>query len=177
MSLSSDAFRLFVTCLCYASQYLTDGVIATKIAERLGSEEFYVELLDSKLIERTESGWLISSYLKYQSSKEDVEIAKHKNKERLSKWRQKQSCNTITNAIPNKPVTNYKSVRNADVTEPHTPTPTPTYKIKRTPKEVSKPKKLALKRKPTLHYITPNELLELSNQIRSMQRQSEADYE
>ncbi len=137
MSLSSDAVRLHITCICYASQYLTDGVIATKIAEKLGSEEFYVELLDSKLIERTESGWLLSSYLEYQSSKEEVETAKRKNKERLSKWRQKQSGNTITDAVPNKPVTNYKcvrnGVRNADVTEPHTPVPVPTHTHTHTP--------------------------------------------
>lgn len=74
--LSDAAFRLHVHAFCYASRQLTDGFIPVRwLTGGRGKEPKAVQILvDAGLWEATDGGYRIHDYLKYQQSRETVEI-------------------------------------------------------------------------------------------------------
>jgi hypothetical protein len=118
IGLPDNAFRLYITILCYSSRYLTDGFIPAPVADRLGHAGTFGELNVAGLIEPLDSGWQIGNYSEYQSTKADVEEKKAHNRERTKRWRAQKRGNAD--------VTGNNQVGDTDVTIPHTPTHTPT---------------------------------------------------
>lgn len=119
IGLPDNAFRLYITILCYSSRYLTDGFIPAPVADRLGHAGTFGELNVAGLIEPLDDGWQIGNYSEYQSTKADVEERKAHNRERTKRWRAQKRGNAD--------VTPQEQVSNADVTIPHTPTHTHTH--------------------------------------------------
>lgn len=101
ITLSDKAFRTYVSGLCYSSRYLTDGFLSDPVVKRLDGVESASELEGVGLWSRKENGWEIASYAEYQSSKEQVEAAKARNRERVAKWRKRQHEDDEANAISN----------------------------------------------------------------------------
>lgn len=126
ITLSDKAFRTYISGLCYASRYLTDGYLAEPVVKRLDGVLSAVELEGMGLWQKAENGWQIASYSEYQTSKEQVEAAKAKNRERVAKWRKKTQEETEVNDITN-----------ALVMSPHTPTHTPIHTHTHTDKEIT----------------------------------------
>jgi hypothetical protein len=118
IGLPDNAFRLYITILCYSSRYLTDGFIPSPVADRLGHAGVFGELNVAGLIEPLDDGWQICNYSEYQSTKADVEEKKAHNRERTKRWRQQKRGNAD--------VTGEKQISDTDVTIPHTPTHTHT---------------------------------------------------
>jgi len=118
IGLPDNAFRLYISLLCYSSRYLTDGFISLVVADRLGFEGVFKELSVASLITPLDNGWQIANYEEYQSTKADVEVVKARNRERTQRWREKNKGNAD--------VTRNKQDSNSDVTIPHTHTPTHT---------------------------------------------------
>lgn len=117
ITLSDKAFRVYISGLCYSSRYLTDGFLSDPVVNRLDGVLSAEELAGVGLWSRAENGWEIASYAEYQSSKEQVEAAKARNRERVAKWRNKkqeeeEEVNAISNAL---------------VMTPHTHTHTPIH--------------------------------------------------
>ena len=115
LTLSDKAFRTYISGLCYSSRYLTDGFLSDAVLTRLDGVESAEELEGMGLWRRAANGWEIASYAEYQSSKEQVEAAKAKNRERVAKWRNKrheEEDNAISNEL---------------VMTPHTPIHTHTH--------------------------------------------------
>ena len=123
ITLSDKAFRVYISGLCYSSRYLTDGFLADPVVNRLDGVLSAEELVLVGLWSRRENGWEIASYAEYQTSKEQVEAAKARNRERVAKWRkrsQEESEDSEANAITN-------AISNELVMEPHTHTHTPIH--------------------------------------------------
>ena len=74
LRLSSDAFRVHVSAICYASRNLTDGAIADAALHSLRATDAVVhELKRANLWERERGkGWQIHDYLEYNPSREQV---------------------------------------------------------------------------------------------------------
>lgn len=76
VGLSDQAFRLYVTALCYASRNLTDGAVPAGIIKRLGATtKALSELLAANLwhVETDPPLYRIHDYLHHQRSRLDVE--------------------------------------------------------------------------------------------------------
>lgn len=109
IGLSDEAFRVFVTSLCYCNRYLTDGLIPQLAAERFTRNIVDVakELTDCSLWERDLDGWRIRSYTEYQPTKDKVERKREQTKERVTKARAakqtvtplQQRFNPVRNAL------------------------------------------------------------------------------
>lgn len=112
IGLSDEAFRVYVSGLCYASHYLTDGLLKDAVVRRLGWVIGADELVSVGLWSTTKEGWQIASYGEYQSSKSDVEKAKQANRERVARWQEKQKANGVTNGVTN-------GISNDLIIEPH----------------------------------------------------------
>lgn len=116
ITLSDQAFRTYITTLCYSARYLTDGALARPVAERLGAVLSASELVQAGLWWERDYGWEIASYAEYQSTKEQVEAARQANRERVSRYRNKKKGAEPVNAISNE-----------FLMEPHTHTHTQTH--------------------------------------------------
>lgn len=112
VGLSDQAFRLYISGLCYASHYLTDGLIIEPVLRRLDGYEWVPQLVEAGLWLKVDKGWQIASYAEYQTPKSEVEKAKQANRERVNRWKEKQKNNGINNEL---------------LTDPHTHTPTHTH--------------------------------------------------
>jgi hypothetical protein len=109
VGLSDQAFRLYISGLCYASHYLTDGLIIEPAMRRLDGADGVNELVEAGLWLQVAKGWQIASYGEYQTPKSEVEKAKQANRERVNRWKEKQKGNGINNGL---------------LTDPHTQTHT-----------------------------------------------------
>jgi hypothetical protein len=112
VGLSDQAFRLYISGLCYASHYLTDGLIIEPAMRRLDGADGVNELVEAGLWLKVQKGWQIASYGEYQTPKSEVEKAKQANRERVNRWKEKQKINGINNEL---------------LTDPHTHTNTHTH--------------------------------------------------
>ena len=77
MSVSSDAFRLHVTAMCWSSSQLTDGTVPVAATRQLGwfcgnLYETIAELETAGLWDVSPGGWVIHDYLEYNPSREQV---------------------------------------------------------------------------------------------------------
>lgn len=70
--LSDPAFRLLVTCWCWCSRNLTDGVIQRASWEKRGTSETRLELVLAGLVEPLPDGVSMHDYLEHQRSAEQV---------------------------------------------------------------------------------------------------------
>jgi hypothetical protein len=112
VGLNDQAFRLYISGLCYASHYLTDGLIIEPAMRRLDGADGVNELVEAGLWLKVAKGWQIASYGEYQTPKSEVEKAKQANRERVNRWKEKQKGNGINNEL---------------LTDPHTHTQTHTH--------------------------------------------------
>lgn len=95
VGLSDEAFRLYITSLCYAGKYLTDGFVPSIVAARMTRNDCVEELLDAQLWYECDSGgYQIHDYLKHQSSKEQVSNTRAANAERVRRYREKRNAVT-----------------------------------------------------------------------------------
>lgn len=71
IGLSDAAFRLHVVALCYCARNMTDGAISSAAGRFMGAKAKIVrELVDGRLWDVAEDGWIIHDYLAYNPSRE-----------------------------------------------------------------------------------------------------------
>lgn len=88
--LSDAAFRLFVSSLCHANRYLTDGFVATDRPPRLVARfkrALIDELVHAGLWSEVDGGWAIHDYLLYNPSRRQVEAERVSNARRQALFR------------------------------------------------------------------------------------------
>ncbi len=95
LPISDKAFRLYVEGLCYSNQYLTDGFLAQAAVDRLDSGKALPELIEAGLWIDVEGGAQIHDYCKHQSTREDVEVKREANRERVMRYRSRSNANVM----------------------------------------------------------------------------------
>lgn len=104
--LTDKAFRLYIVSLCDAGKNLTDGEIRANRAPVLlaianASRRHVGELVQAGLWDGNGTGpWRIHDYLKYQPSRSWWEKQRETTRERVKRWREKQS-NAVSNGVTN----------------------------------------------------------------------------
>lgn len=95
--LTDKAFRVWVTSMCYASEFLTDGILppAYLITVKKAVQD---ELIAARLWDKDGDVTSIHDYLGHQTSKASVERKKEKTRDRQSRFR-----NGVTNALVTEP--------------------------------------------------------------------------
>lgn len=138
LRLSSDAFRLHVSAMCYCSAQLTDGRVTPLLTRRLtwfvtDPSQIINELVTAGLWESDGDDYIIHDYLEYNPSADDVRQQRKANADRQAKHRDSKR-NTGTNAVSN-------ALHNAPVTASPTPSPSPSERDegKRQPVRVDNP--------------------------------------
>ena len=97
MALSDFSFRIHIKAMCYAGRYLTDGFIPDGVyrewEKKRGARRIYPtdELVSAGLWDEEEGGFRIHDYLEHQSSKEEVEAEKQRNRDRVKAHREKSN--------------------------------------------------------------------------------------
>ncbi|WP_148835311.1 hypothetical protein [Streptomyces sp. sk2.1] len=91
--LSHQAFRLYVSGLCYAAENLTDGRIPAEelriVADIKTSKAAAKELVERGLWEvHEEGGWQIHDYLEYNPAAEQVRAERQAKTARQQRWRE-----------------------------------------------------------------------------------------
>ena len=123
VGLSDQAFRLYISGLCYASHYLTDGLIIEPVLRRLDGADGVKELVEAGLWLKVSKGWQIASYGEYQTPKSEVEKAKQANRERVNRWKEKQKGNGINNELLTDPHTHInKNMMEVEIPQPRVKT-------------------------------------------------------
>lgn len=120
VGLSSDAFRLHVSAMCYCSAQLTDGRVTALLTRRLtwfvtDTESVTNELVTAGLWEKDGDDYMIHDYLEYNPSADEVRQQRKANADRQAKHRNSKR-NTNRNGVSN-------ALRNASVTAPPSPSP------------------------------------------------------
>lgn len=107
INLSDAAFRLHVSAICYAGEYLTDGHISGRIVRNLSPisnlARAVEQLVAARLWEPTEDGYQIHDFLEYNPSAEKKKTRDADNARRQAEWRTRQGrvSNGVTNSITN----------------------------------------------------------------------------
>ena len=101
IDLSDAAFRWWVQGLCYASEFLTDGVLPATFARGV-PDEVRQELLSARLWDHLDGGKLcIHDYLEHQESRESVLTERARNKARArARWKTAGSTAGSTGVEP-----------------------------------------------------------------------------
>ena len=105
---------LYILCLSYCGDELTDGKIPADVLEVLlgGTAEEIDYLVANKMLDKTDDGdYCVHDYLDWQRSRKDVETANRKSTERVRRWRARQKASLEDDSKTEK--------RNADVTALH----------------------------------------------------------
>jgi hypothetical protein len=92
--LSEGAFRLYISSLCYAQKYLTDGLIAYDRPPRLMARyrpKFLEELVDAGLWERSGPDYLIHDFTVFNHTRDYWVKKRARDAERLANWRAEQA--------------------------------------------------------------------------------------
>ena len=132
VSAGPDAAWLYISGLCYAARYLTDGFIPEAQVRRLSdiknSPAAAKRLVSNGLWDAVEGGYQVHDYLDYNDDADTVKTRRKRNADRQSKWRDKGVSNAVSNASHNdmsneqhNSVTN--AVTNGAVIMPQTQTP------------------------------------------------------
>jgi hypothetical protein len=112
-ALSDRAFRFHVTALCQCGKHLTDGRISTKRAAKVAQllelrrwNTVVTQLVDARLWQTTEDGWVIKDFLQYNLSKAEVEAKREQTRERQRRHRlrlqeEEEEGHDVTNALHN----------------------------------------------------------------------------
>jgi hypothetical protein len=102
IALSDTAFRLYIEALCYSNRQLTDGFIPMAVYLKLSKNDDADYLIEAGLWESVHrtitdssvtTGYQIRSYTEYQPTREKVEEKREQAKERLRRYREKQTGN------------------------------------------------------------------------------------
>lgn len=88
-SLTHRAFRWWVLALCYASEFLTDGILPP-IFWRKTPKEVRKELTGNRLWDWVDPNFEIHDYHKHQSSKEEVEADKERSRINAKAYRDRR---------------------------------------------------------------------------------------
>lgn len=125
-TLSDRAFRLHVTAMCWCSENLTEGKILFSelrvIAHVRGINSIANELVNSKLWDKVDDGWVIHDFLDYNPDREQVEAERARNAARQKAYRERRKAerqtaesgssnsqrdvrNGVTHGVTNGPVT------------------------------------------------------------------------
>lgn len=107
--LSDRAFRWWIQSLCYASEFLTDGLLPKAFYVNV-PKQVRAELTQAGLWEFTDPNLSIHDYLGHQSSRDFVDTKRAQSADRVRKFRElKRNGNAVTpsvgNAVSNAPVT------------------------------------------------------------------------
>jgi len=79
--LTDSAFRALIELWCYCSRNLTDGHVASAMANRLASATAIAELMSAGLVDEAVGGYYMHDYLEHQQSRADVEKIREKRRE------------------------------------------------------------------------------------------------
>ena len=88
-SLTDRAFRWWVKGLCYASEFLTNGVLHPIFWKQVPKQS-RAELTGNHLWDWRDPNFEIHDYLAHQSSREDVEADKQRNREKVAAFRERR---------------------------------------------------------------------------------------
>jgi hypothetical protein len=88
----AEASWLWASALCYCRRHLTDGHVPTEALPTLGRFQTPVEtlakqLVDARLFERADKGFVVHDYLKHNDSRATVEGLRAKEKARKAAYR------------------------------------------------------------------------------------------
>lgn len=85
---------LFVSALCYANQYTTDGFISETVIPVLTSipdvDAEVQRLIRARLFERVDGGYLIHDYLEFQPSADKIKSSREQARDRMSRTRSQE---------------------------------------------------------------------------------------
>jgi hypothetical protein len=87
LAISDEAFRAYVSGLCYASRYLTDGLLPNAALSKICSKRARKVLTEAQLWHDHEEGIMINDFLEYNPSKEDTERKRAQAAERMKRLR------------------------------------------------------------------------------------------
>lgn len=93
-SLTDGAFRLHISALCYAQQYLTDGRVRRDVLRGLMPRyrpAYVQELLDHGLWEVDQGEYLIHDFTEFQKTRSHWDERKAKEADRMARWRASQN--------------------------------------------------------------------------------------
>jgi hypothetical protein len=88
-SLSDRAFRWWMKGLCYASEFLTDGVLHPIFWKQVPKAD-RAQLTGNRLWDWVDPNFLIHDYLHHQTRKEDVEADKERNRLNARAYRERR---------------------------------------------------------------------------------------
>ncbi|SDL74192.1 hypothetical protein SAMN05421874_12859 [Nonomuraea maritima] len=88
--LSDQAFRLYVSALCWCNANLSDGQIPERelkfVSDVRAPKRYASELVSVGLWEETDSGWCVHDYLEYQPSAEKIREGREAKRARQERW-------------------------------------------------------------------------------------------
>lgn len=89
LSLSDGAFRLWIEGGCYCNRHLTDGLVHGPALQgfRYATKKRLAELVQMRLWDPCEDGYLLHDYLDWNESKATIEAQKAAGRERTRRWR------------------------------------------------------------------------------------------
>lgn len=96
-SLTDRAFRWWIKGLCYASEFLTNGVLHPVFWKEVPKQS-RAELTGNKLWDWDDPNFIIHDYLSHQSSKEAVSQKKSDSAERVARYRERVRNGVTSNA-------------------------------------------------------------------------------
>jgi hypothetical protein len=106
--LSDRAFRWWVRGLCYASEFLTDGLLPFEFTRDI-PQSCINEFRDRRLWVLGDLGWQIHDYMDHQTARADVQREREKTRDRQAKWKaERRKSNGVT--APSQTVTSNASV-------------------------------------------------------------------
>ena len=89
MALSANAFRAYLSGLCYSARYLTDGRVPA-IALRGNEPRAARELIKAELWEPVDAGWYAPRWHEHFPSRAEIETARDHNAERKRDYRRRR---------------------------------------------------------------------------------------
>lgn len=107
-SLTDRAFRWWIQGLCYASEFLTNGVLPPIFWKQVPKQN-RAELTGNNLWDWDDPNFQIHDYLHHQTRKEDVEADKQRNREKVAAFRERRRAERRKGVTGNgnQPVTGY----------------------------------------------------------------------
>lgn len=87
--LSDGAFRAMVEMWAYASRNLTDGLVPTRDARRIGTAKQLTELVDAGLFHVVTGGWVAHDWLDHNPPAIDVKAKREAEAARLREIRKR----------------------------------------------------------------------------------------
>lgn len=120
-ALSDRAFRVWIGSLCYASEFLTNGVLPEVFWKKI-PKSIRAELSSCGLWDWSEPNFLIHDYLHHQTRKEDVEHEKARNRAKAAAYRGRKRGDVTGNATGDSSPPRYQEVPNPENREQRTDT-------------------------------------------------------